>query len=168
MLLGSTEYSCPIDLWGVGCIFFEMSAGRPLFPGSTVEDELHLIFKLLGTPTAKDLDEVIRLDELEAAYPFPKYSPQSLVHYAPRLDPAGIALLSLFLRYDARRRIDAVAALKHDFFAHLPPEVHALPDAESIFHVKGVRLAKDPGGKTLGAMGGGGLSGNKRRQSMLF
>lgn len=35
-------------LRGVGCIFYEMAAGRPLFPGSTVEDELHLIFRLLG------------------------------------------------------------------------------------------------------------------------
>lgn len=33
---------------GVGCIFYEMITGRPLFPGSTVEDELHLIFRVLG------------------------------------------------------------------------------------------------------------------------
>ena len=46
VLLGSTEYSTPIDMWGVGCIFYEMACGRPLFPGSTVEDELHLIFKV--------------------------------------------------------------------------------------------------------------------------
>ena len=46
VLLGSTEYSTPIDMWGVGCIFYEMVSGRPLFPGSTVEDELHLIFKV--------------------------------------------------------------------------------------------------------------------------
>ena len=46
VLLGSTEYSTPIDMWGVGCIFYEMASGRPLFPGSTVEDELHLIFKV--------------------------------------------------------------------------------------------------------------------------
>lgn len=31
---------------GVGCIFYEMASGRPLFPGATVEDELHLIFKV--------------------------------------------------------------------------------------------------------------------------
>lgn len=47
VLLGSTEYSTPIDMWGVGCIFYEMASGRPLFPGSTVEDELHLIFKVV-------------------------------------------------------------------------------------------------------------------------
>uniref|UniRef100_A0A673B8Z1 cyclin-dependent kinase n=1 Tax=Sphaeramia orbicularis TaxID=375764 RepID=A0A673B8Z1_9TELE len=33
-------------LWS--CFFSSMAAGRPLFPGSTVEDELHLIFRLLG------------------------------------------------------------------------------------------------------------------------
>ena len=40
---------------GVGCIFFEMATGRPFFPGSTVEDQLHLIFKVsefLGVLTA--------------------------------------------------------------------------------------------------------------------
>ena len=49
VLLGSTQYSTPIDMWGVGCIFYEMASGRPLFPGSTVEDELHLIFKVRQT-----------------------------------------------------------------------------------------------------------------------
>ncbi|VDN22069.1 unnamed protein product [Dibothriocephalus latus] len=47
-MLGSTEYSTHIDMWGVGCIFFEMATGYPLFPGSTVEEELTLIFKRLG------------------------------------------------------------------------------------------------------------------------
>uniref|UniRef100_A0AAQ6A7X3 Protein kinase domain-containing protein n=1 Tax=Amphiprion ocellaris TaxID=80972 RepID=A0AAQ6A7X3_AMPOC len=56
VLLGSSEYSTQIDMWGVGCIFYEMAAGRPLFPGSTVEDELHLIFRLLGTPTEDSRD----------------------------------------------------------------------------------------------------------------
>ncbi|ESN92056.1 hypothetical protein HELRODRAFT_89986, partial [Helobdella robusta] len=46
VLLGSTEYSTPIDMWGVGCILFEMSTGRPLCPGSSVDDQLHLIFKV--------------------------------------------------------------------------------------------------------------------------
>uniref|UniRef100_A0A8C8VGV6 Cyclin dependent kinase 16 n=1 Tax=Pelusios castaneus TaxID=367368 RepID=A0A8C8VGV6_9SAUR len=48
ILLGSTEYSTQIDMWGVGCIFYEMSTGRPLFPGSTVEEQLHFIFRILG------------------------------------------------------------------------------------------------------------------------
>lgn len=37
---------------GVGCIHYEMATGRPLFPGSTVKEELHLIFRLLGQSPA--------------------------------------------------------------------------------------------------------------------
>ena len=41
---------------GVGCIHYEMATGRPLFPGSTVKEELHLIFRLLGqSPAAPSL-----------------------------------------------------------------------------------------------------------------
>ena len=37
-----------IDMWGVGCIYFEMVAGRPLFPGQEPNDQLERIFKVLG------------------------------------------------------------------------------------------------------------------------
>merc|ERR1712224_929010 len=73
VLLGSTEYSTPIDMWGVGCIFYEMASGRPLFPGSTVEDELHLIFKVLGTPTEATWPGISRSTEL-SSYKFPHYT----------------------------------------------------------------------------------------------
>uniref|UniRef100_A0AAX7UEI1 Protein kinase domain-containing protein n=1 Tax=Astatotilapia calliptera TaxID=8154 RepID=A0AAX7UEI1_ASTCA len=66
VLLGSSEYSTQIDMWGVGCIFYEMAAGRPLFPGSTVEDELHLIFRLLGTPTEENWPGISSIEEISA------------------------------------------------------------------------------------------------------
>jgi serine/threonine protein kinase len=31
ILLGSTEYSTPIDLWAIGCIFVEMVTKKALF-----------------------------------------------------------------------------------------------------------------------------------------
>ncbi|UYV70118.1 CDK18 [Cordylochernes scorpioides] len=51
VLLGSTDYTTSIDMWGVGCIFYEMVRNRPLFPGNSIEDELCLIFRALGRPT---------------------------------------------------------------------------------------------------------------------
>lgn len=45
VLLGSTDYSTHIDMWGVGCILFEMIAGRALFPGGTPTEQLGLIFR---------------------------------------------------------------------------------------------------------------------------
>ncbi|KAB0394225.1 hypothetical protein E2I00_005917, partial [Balaenoptera physalus] len=41
-------YADPNPIEGVGCIHYEMATGRPLFPGSTVKEELHLIFRLLA------------------------------------------------------------------------------------------------------------------------
>ena len=33
MLLGSTNYTTSLDMWGAGCILVEMLAGYPCFPG---------------------------------------------------------------------------------------------------------------------------------------
>ena len=49
VLLGSRKYSTPVDVWSIGCIFAEMSNGRPLFPGTSESDQLNLIFRKLGT-----------------------------------------------------------------------------------------------------------------------
>lgn len=38
----------PSSFRGVGCILYEMATGRPMFPGATVKEELHLIFRLIG------------------------------------------------------------------------------------------------------------------------
>ncbi|XP_024078957.2 cyclin-dependent kinase 16-like, partial [Terrapene carolina triunguis] len=82
ILLGSTEYSTQIDMWGVGCIFYEMSTGRPLFPGSTVEEQLHFIFRILGTPTEETWPGILANEEFRS-YNYPKYRPEALLHHAP-------------------------------------------------------------------------------------
>ena len=68
---------------GVGCIFYEMACGRPIFPGSTVEDELHLIFKTLGSPT-DDMFPGISTNEEFLSYNLPHYEPEPLLNIAPR------------------------------------------------------------------------------------
>lgn len=40
--------SSPSSYRGMGCILYEMATGRPMFPGATVKEELHLVFRLLG------------------------------------------------------------------------------------------------------------------------
>uniref|UniRef100_A0A8C6PF63 Cyclin dependent kinase 18 n=1 Tax=Nothobranchius furzeri TaxID=105023 RepID=A0A8C6PF63_NOTFU len=80
VLLGSTEYSTPIDMWGVGCILYEMATGRPMFPGATVKEELHLIFRLMGTPTEETWPGVSSNEEFRS-YLFPQYRPQALINH---------------------------------------------------------------------------------------
>ena len=49
VLFGAKLYTPSIDMWSAGCIFAELAnAGRPLFPGSDVDDQvLDLKFELL-------------------------------------------------------------------------------------------------------------------------
>ncbi|KAL1129882.1 hypothetical protein AAG570_012826 [Ranatra chinensis] len=129
VLLGSTEYSTQIDMWGVGCIFFEMACGRPLFPGSTVDEELCLIFRVLGCP--------------ETPLPVASVS-DTLLSRAPRLHQDAISLLTCFLAYEAKARVSASDGMRHIYFKSLGPEVHLLPDVASIFSVPGIQLSPDP------------------------
>ncbi|XP_034447790.1 cyclin-dependent kinase 17-like isoform X1 [Hippoglossus hippoglossus] len=144
VLLGSTEYSTPIDMWGVGCIFYEMITGRPLFPGSTVEDELHLIFRILGTPTEETWPGITTSEEFKT-YKFPQYRPEPLVNHAPRIDNDGHDLLSMLLQFEAKKRVSAEDALRHSYFRSLGDQVQTLADTASIFSFKDIQLQRDPG-----------------------
>ncbi|KAL2093548.1 hypothetical protein ACEWY4_010860 [Coilia grayii] len=165
VLLGSSEYSTQIDMWGVGCIFYEMAAGRPLFPGSTVEDELHLIFRLLGTPTEVTWPGISTIDEFKS-YNFPKYRPQPFINHAPRLDLDGIDLLLSFLKYESKKRISAEEAMRQAYFRSLGSRVYTLPESLSIFTLKEVQLQRDPGYRNSAFPETG--NSKNRRQSMLF
>jgi serine/threonine protein kinase len=148
VLLGSTEYSTPIDIWAVGCIFYEMTCGRPFFAGNKVEEELHLIFKYLGTPTEQTMPGVTSNGDFQALK-LPMYSGESMQRLAPRLDPIGIELLEKFLRYNPQQRISARDAMMHTFFACYPSDIHLLSPLQSILDVHELSLTKDHGSKFI-------------------
>lgn len=50
VLLRSTNYSSPIDIWAVGCIMAELYSLQPLFPGRSEIDQIFRICSVLGTP----------------------------------------------------------------------------------------------------------------------
>jgi len=117
VLLGSKNYSTEIDIWSSGCIFGEMAVGRPLFPGSSAEDQLQRIFKGLGTPT-------------ETYYPaartlplwsddFPTYKGLGYRQLVTHLSEDGYDLIQKLMVYDPNSRIKAVQALKHPYFNSL-------------------------------------------------
>lgn len=144
VLLGNTDYDHSIDMWGVGCIFFEMASGRTFFPGSSVQQQLYLIFSCLGTPNKYLWPEILDNSQYKR-YNFPPFKPEKLIHRAPRLDTDGMALLWKFLKYRPSERISCDQARQDAFFASLPSEVHTLSERESIFSVPGVHLTLNPG-----------------------
>uniref|UniRef100_A0AAX7SW43 cyclin-dependent kinase n=1 Tax=Astatotilapia calliptera TaxID=8154 RepID=A0AAX7SW43_ASTCA len=130
ILLGSTDYSTHIDMWGVGCIFYEMATGRPLFPGSTVEEELHFIFKLLGTPTEQTWPGITSNEEF-VAFNYPQYKAERLSNHTPRC------------RFEGKKRISADESMNHSYFSNLGKRVKLLPDTTSIFTLPEIQLEKE-------------------------
>jgi len=115
ILLGSQAYSMPVDIWSAGCIFAEMLAKRPLFPGDSEIDELFRIFRTLGTPTEDIWRGCTGLPDFKPN--FPKWSKQEMKKVVPGVDPSAIDLLENMLVYEPSQRISAKAALQHQYFS---------------------------------------------------
>lgn len=49
-LMTDGHYGYKMDIWGVGCVFFEVLSLYPLFPGENELDQIHKIHNILGTP----------------------------------------------------------------------------------------------------------------------
>lgn len=121
LLLGSTQYSTEVDIWGVGCVLFEMMTGKPLFPGNDDKHQLKLIVDLCGTEAihnanpkeAGSLATLPGYSEFLSAYPD---SHPSRLRTCFRFPTEVIDLLERLLCVTPSKRITATEALDHDFF----------------------------------------------------
>jgi len=118
VLLGSRTYNTSIDIWSAGCIMAEMYTGRPLFPGTTNEDQLQKIFRLMGTPSERSWPGISQFPEYKAN--FQVYATQNIGSYLPTIDPVGIQLLNSMLQLRPELRCSAQQALQHPWFNDLP------------------------------------------------
>ncbi|KAF4213280.1 hypothetical protein CNMCM8980_010289 [Aspergillus fumigatiaffinis] len=118
VLLGSRTYNTSIDIWSAGCIMAELYTGRPLFPGTTNEDQLQKIFRLMGTPSERSWPGISQLPEYKPN--FHVYATQDLGLILPQIDPLGLDLLNRMLQLRPEMRISAADALQHPWFHDLP------------------------------------------------
>jgi negative regulator of PHO system len=114
VLLGSRTYNTSIDIWSAGCIMAEMYTGRPLFPGTTNEDQLQKIFRLMGTPTERTWPGLAQFPEYKNNWNV--YATQDMRVYLPQIDAVGLQLLSQMLHLRPELRISAQDALRHPWF----------------------------------------------------
>ncbi|NXE97755.1 CDK5 kinase, partial [Menura novaehollandiae] len=117
VLFGAKLYSTSIDMWSAGCIFAELAnAGRPLFPGNDVDDQLKRIFRYpwkWGTP------------QWTPRYPPPSQPPthpgglwDGGVRALPPHPPVSPQNL---LKCNPVQRISAEEALQHPYFTDFCP-----------------------------------------------
>ena len=123
VLMGSTKYSTPIDMWSAGCIFAEMATGRPLFPGANAQEQLTTVFKVMGTPNPATWPTVRELPDFKDDWPiYPVRRASEVIRSASataaaNLGENGLDLLDALLQYDPARRISAHQALGHPYFS---------------------------------------------------
>jgi serine/threonine protein kinase len=117
VLLGSRTYNTSIDIWSAGCIMAEMFTGRPLFPGTTNEDQLLKIFRLMGTPSERSWPGISSFPEYKSTWPV--YATQELRAILPQVDSNGLSLLGMMLQLRPEMRCSAQQALTHPWFAEL-------------------------------------------------
>jgi len=119
VLLGSSRYACPVDVWSIGCIMAELITKKPLFQGDSEIDQLFRIFRILRTPTEEIWPGVSELPDFKAN--FPKWTDFCLADQLKRLasNEQGMDLMTKMLTYSPNARITAKAALAHPLFNDL-------------------------------------------------
>jgi len=118
ILLGGRQYSTPVDVWSIGCIFAEMVTCSPLFPGDSEIDQLFKIFRCLGTPNEETWPGVSSFKDYKPT--FPQWTGNHLAKQVPGIEPLGLDLLKRMLVYEPSKRISAREALQHEYFKDLP------------------------------------------------
>uniref|UniRef100_A0A8C8DW49 non-specific serine/threonine protein kinase n=1 Tax=Oryzias sinensis TaxID=183150 RepID=A0A8C8DW49_9TELE len=115
VLLRSSTYGSPIDLWAVGCIMAELYTLRPLFPGNSEMDEIFKICQVLGTVKKTEWPEGYQLASA-MNFRFPQCVPTHLKTLIPNASNEAIALMKDFLQWDPKKRPTAAQALRYPYF----------------------------------------------------
>ncbi|CAF3187684.1 unnamed protein product [Rotaria socialis] len=115
VLLRSTSYTSPIDIWAVGCIAAELYTLRPLFPGSSEIDQMFKICAVMGTPNRDEWPEGYML-AAKLSFRWPQCAKTDLKKIIHSSNNDGIDLIGATLFWEPKRRPTAVQCLKHSYF----------------------------------------------------
>ena len=124
-LLTDGYYDYKMDIWGVGCVFFEVMALFPLFPGVNELDQVHRIHK---APVLAEFEK----KATHMKFNFSTIEGTGIEKHILHVSTAGRDLISKMLTYISEDRISARQALKHYYFRDLvlqdkPARVYPVP-----------------------------------------
>ncbi|KHJ47515.1 kinase domain protein [Trichuris suis] len=131
LLLGEKQYTSYVDIWSMGCVFFEMVTLKPLFPGTSEIDQLFSMFRLLGTPDDSVWPGISQLAVYSSEFPkwktkgrlslvssaMPENGADLLLVTANRyLFSLSLSSLQKMIAYRPETRIKAKSAISHVYF----------------------------------------------------
>ena len=102
-VLFESLYSYPVDIWSLGCIFYELCTNKVCFPGDCQIDQIMRIFRVLGTPTFEEIGYQYGINPPM----FPKRDDLREIFPNLGLSMEGYDLLGKMLTYNPAKRITA-------------------------------------------------------------
>lgn len=117
-LLTDGYYSYKMDLWGTGCVWFEILSLFPLFPGTNELDQIEKIHNILGTPPKELLDKFQR-HASHMDFNFPSKEGSGIARLIPHVSHDCQDLILRLLAYNPEERLSARQALKSSYLRDL-------------------------------------------------
>jgi serine/threonine protein kinase len=180
-LLTDGYYGPEMDLWGAGCVMFEITSLYPLFPGSNEVDQINRIHKVLGTPNAESLAKFKSKGASHISFDFPAQKGVGIPQLVPHASADSIDLMVKLLKYDASERITAREAMRHPYFKDVrEAEAKLAAEAKTTGTLTGAPSAEAKGasgtvdggssivGKNLPSITGAGANQVDAKQSVSY
>lgn len=117
VLMGAKQYSLPVDLWSIGCIFYELAHLKPFLVGDSEIDQIFKIFQLLGSPSEESWPGIEEYEYWSAK--FPKFPGMNLSEKCPNFSATALDLMQQLVQIKPSDRISAKQALAHPYFDDL-------------------------------------------------
>lgn len=118
-LLTDGYYNFKMDVFAAGCVWFEIMALFPLFPGSNELDQIQKIHNVLGTPSPDLLARKFKRNASHMDFNFAEKKGTGIERLVPHASQEVTDLMKKFLEYDPDDRIVARQALKDPYFKEL-------------------------------------------------
>ena len=111
-------YNYKMDMWGVGCVLFEITTLIPLFPGDNELDQMQKIQNVLGAPSQEVLNQYKKcsFDHVNDINVSTTKKGCGINKYLSHSSPEFIDLILKMLNYNPEERLSAKQALQHPFF----------------------------------------------------
>ncbi|KAK4756959.1 hypothetical protein SAY87_007086 [Trapa incisa] len=120
LLYGSTNYGLEVDLWSLGCIFAELLALEPLFPGVSDIDQLSRIITVLGNLSEDVWADCSKLPDYNTISFGKVESPMSIGSRLSHRSADEVSLVSKLLCYDPTKRATTTELLQDKYFLEEP------------------------------------------------
>lgn len=120
LLLLSSAYNSPVDIWALGCILYEMITFQPLFPGKNEIDQLMKICSILGSPCMYNSWNDAEKMATNTGFTWPLFNRVPLRSFVSTINPCAssksIKLIEDILTYDPQKRLTATQILNSSIF----------------------------------------------------